>query len=223
MKATCSCMVLVRDDTGRLIQCLQSALGSGCFEEIVILIDSRARREIRELLSRYSENYTQIKLYGYRWPDPADFAEARNHALEVMTKQYGFWLDSDETLVEPGGIRRILEDPRGCAYNVIVASLLPDGRRFDMYQPRLFPRVPGVLFECAVFERLDWSLKRSGVCVVNTPLVAIYHSGYLSDSLNAPKMDRNIAAAREWLSRNRVPGSQVQHLQEQYRRMTGGR
>lgn len=222
MKATCSCMILVRDDRARMIQSIQSALASGCFEEIVIIVDSRAKREIRELLSRYRENYAQIRLYGYRWSDPADFADARNHALEVMTMEYGFWLDSDEILVEPQGIRRILEDPRGCAHNVIVASLLPDGRRFSMYQPRLFPRVSGVLFECAVFERLDWSLERAGVCVINTPLVPIYHTGYLSDSLNAPKMGRNIAAAREWLSRNVVPGSQMDHIQEQYRRMTGG-
>lgn len=219
MKATCSCMVLVRDDSGRLIQCLQSALASVCFEEMVILVDSRAKSDIRDVLQAYQKAY-KIGVYDYRWSEPADFAKARNHALALMTKEYGFWLDSDETLIEPQGILKILQNPRGCAYNVIVASFLPDGRRFDMYQPRLFPRVPGLAFECAVFERLDWSLGRAGVCVVDTPLVAIYHTGYISGSLTGPKLDRNIASAREWLSWNQEPGSQTTHLKEQYSRMT---
>jgi len=221
MKVTCGCMILAREGQGRLIQCLESALKSGCFEEIIILLDSRAKPGIRNLIGAYLRNYPQIKVYEYVWSKPADFADARNHAIEVMTAQYGFWLDGDEVLLEPEGIRQILENPKGCAYNMTVVSLLPDGSRFDMYQPRLFPVKPGVFFECAVFERLDWALQRAGVCIVDTVLTPIWHTGYLCQTTNRDKMYRNISAAHGWLSVNNQASPQWYHVRVQYSKMTG--
>ena len=217
---TASCMILARDDTGRLGSTLSSALSSGLFHELFILLDSRAKRDVRQLIQSYMLAYPGlIRVHGYRWQEPADFAAARNYAISQMRGKYGFWLDADEVIVEAQGIRDLLADPRGRAFFMIVRSPLPDGRMFDMNQPRLFPLAPGAEFECGVFERLDWALDRVGIEGVHTGLVTIYHTGYLSRRGNARKLSRNISAAHTWLTANIERGVQRYHLKEQQSRM----
>lgn len=218
---TASCMMLVRSDASRLRQALFSALKSDCFHEIVVLLDIRTKREVRDLLNRCKLRNPgmMLKVYDYAWQEPADFAAARNYAISKMSGRYGFWLDSDEVIVDAEGLRLLLEHPSGCAFYMKVTSPLPDGHIFDMYQPRLFPMLQGVGFECGVFERIDWSLDRAGVRNVHTNLVAIYHTGYIAEGWNKAKLTRNIDAAEDWLTHNTSRGVQRYHLKEQHSRM----
>lgn len=212
----CTCLILARDNAQTIRRALDSALGSGCFDRILVLMDIRSRDGTGRIVQRYSTSYP-IEIIPFRWSEPPDFAEARNYLNLRVRTPYGFWLDADEEIIDADSLRTMLAAANGQAFSMTVRSPLPGGRNFDMYQPRLFPVKPGVIFECPVFERLDWSLKRMGVPIINTRKTVILHSGYRAASLVDTKNRRNIAILRHALPYH--SGVQREHMQEQRRRL----
>lgn len=224
-KATCTCFVLVGNGEATIRRCLESAINSGCFESILVILDSDSRDTTPVILSEYVRS-GKIKAFVYRWKRPADFSEVRNAAIANIDTQYAFWLDADEVLIDPDGLRGLLEKP-GPAYLVWVDSPLPVGSH-NMYQPRLFPITPGVKFECPVFERLDWSLKEHGVPIVSTNLRPINHDGYMDQRTLKLKNQRNRAILarwwqwknRSWIHAPKIETEPDRHTMEQLRRLS---
>lgn len=224
-KATCTCFVLVGNGEATIRRCLDSAINSGCFESILVILDSESRDTTRIILSEYARR-GNIRAIIYRWKRPADFSEVRNFALDNIHTEYAFWLDADEELIDPDGLRGLLEKP-GPAYLIWVDSPLPVGSH-NMYQPRLFPMTAGVKFECSVFERLDWSLKGHGVPIVSTNLRPINHDGYMNQRTLKLKNIRNRAILMRWWQRKNRRWSRIariktepdKHMMEQLRRLS---
>jgi len=221
MKATCSCMILVGNSEDTIAKCLNSAITSGCFERIILLMDTRTKLPTRRITANYVRANPQLfKIIDYIWSVPADFAAVRNEAIRNMDTDYGFWLDTDEELVDPEAIRKLLENPQGKAFLMWVKSRVKNGT-FDMYQPRLFPIRPGVIFECAVFERLDWSLRRQNIEMIKTNYSPIWHTGYTDFKILASKNKRNLQSAAMWLDSYRYNDEQRSHLMQQYHALVG--
>lgn len=215
-KATCAVMVIVRDAAGTIRECMDSIIKSGCFEQVVVVVDSRSRDDTVKILTQYAKRFP-IQLVKYRWSTPGDFAAVRNAAISLFTTDYGFWLDADETLVEPVVIKNLLKRAKGQAFNLIVVSPM-EHSSFDMKQPRLFPIRPGVFFESPVFERLDWSIRRAGIPIENTEYKPIYHVGYLDSGILERKRIRNLSIAVDGLYKPMGLDAR-DHLYQQYRRM----
>jgi hypothetical protein len=133
-----------------------------------------------------------------------------------------FWLDGDEKIQKPDQIRAMLQQAHGQAFQFWIISPLWTGGFHNMYQPRIFPAVPGVRFECPVFERLDWSLRRMGVPIQQTGFDPVLHAtGYADKKLLEFKNKRNRRIMKRYLSTHKTPGVQREHIQTQYKRLTG--
>lgn len=210
-------MVIVRNGAGTIRRCMDSIIRSRCFDQVVVVLDSRSNDATARILAQYRNRFPHIQLVKYKWSEPGDFAAVRNAAIRMFKTRYGFWLDADEELVEPAVIKYLLQRAQGQAFNLWVVSPMKHGS-FDMKQPRLFPVVAGALFECPVFERLDWSLTRSGVPIENTELKPLFHTGYLDSGIVARKQLRNVQIAAVGLSKP-MAGEQREHLFKQYQKI----
>jgi len=214
-------MVLARDNIETIRRALDSAIGSGCFDEILVLMDVRSIDGTGRVIYEYKQSGAPISIIPYKWSDPPQFDAARNYQMLFVRTLYAFWLDGDEEIVDPAAIRRMLDMADGQAFWMTVRSPLAYGGIFDMYQPRLFPMRPGVVFECPAFERIDWSLSRQGVPFVRTNTVPILHHGYKDRAVVRLKNKRNMASLREGLPGYRGGVSQLTHMQKQYNALRG--
>ena len=226
MKATCTLTIITKDGEATIARSLDSALDSGCFEYIIILVDTKSTDRTGLIVSEYQNRHPgRILIIGHNWKTPPDFAEARNrtfdYAMQRTRTQYISWLDDDEIISDPAGFRRMLESADGSAFNMWVISPLSDGTYHNMYQPRLVPLRDDIRFECPVFERIDFSLRRAGVAMIPTKLKPIYHDGYLRGQAVKHKNVRNLSVMRDYLTHNKIKTEQRKHVAEQHRRMTG--
>lgn len=217
-KATCTCMILARDCEKNIAGCLRSAISSGAFQEVLVILDTRTKDRTPAIVRRFARRFP-IRILWYVWDDPPDFAAARNAGIEQVKTAYAFWLDCDERIKDPAALRKMLTDPRGRAFSFWIVSPMGAGKSFDMYQPRLFPVASGARFECAIFERLDWSLKRRHVPIVNTTYKVIQHGGYSDAKLLRRKNRRNLRSLQKWLSRHAVRDYRWKHLNQQYQKL----
>lgn len=210
-------MVIVRDAAGTIRRCMDSILKCRCFDQVVVIIDSRSKDGTDKILAQYRKRFPHVQLVLYKWSQPGDFAAVRNAAIAMFKTQYGFWLDADEELIDPGAIRYLLNRANGRAFNLWIISPMRHGS-FNMKQPRLFPVLSGVRFECPVFERLDFSLRRNRVIIQETEFKPIFHVGYLSAGILPQKRVRNLAIAERGLQEQMGP-EQRDHLYQQYLKM----
>lgn len=217
-KASCTCMILARDCEKNIARCLRSAISSGAFEEILVVMDTRTKDRTAAIVKRFARRFP-IRILWFAWDEPPDFAAARNAGIKKVKTKYALWLDCDETIADPAALRTMLTDPRGRAFTFWIVSPMGAGRSFDMYQPRLFPVESGARFECPIFERLDWSLARRHVPMVKTGYRAIHHAGYMDAKLLRRKNRRNLRSLKKWLSGNAVRDYRWKHLHAQYEKL----
>lgn len=226
MKASCTLTIITKNGEATIARCLESALDSRCFEYIIVLLDTKSTDSTGRIISEYQSRHPgRILIIGHRWKTPPDFAEARNKTFDYAgmytDTAYVSWLDDDEIISDPNGFLALLRKARGEAYNVWVVSPLEGGGFHNMYQPRLVPLRWDVRFECPVFERIDFALRRAGVPMIATDLEAIYHDGYLRGQEVKFKNVRNLSVLREYLKLHKKKTEQRGHLAEQHYRMTG--
>ncbi len=209
-RASCACLMIVRDADQTVEGCLNSVLEAGAFDQIIIVIDSRTKDRTSEILSGYALRYANIELYLYKWQNQ-DFSEARNYGLERAKTQYAFWIDADDVVLDPAGIRRLLERPMGAAYYFRVLIPGPGGSYQETKHLRLFPLLPGVRWELPVHEQVIFSLRRAGVREIDTKY-RILHLGYTSNEVVSQKHLRNYRIMHTWLPK----GKNKEHLGRRY-------
>lgn len=88
---TVSAVLIVRNEERCILRCLQSVLPE--FDEIII-VDTGSEDATVELIQSLENE--KIKLYCRTWTN--SFADARNYALEHVTKEWAFFIDADEYL-----------------------------------------------------------------------------------------------------------------------------
>ncbi|MBY7141952.1 glycosyltransferase [Virgibacillus sp. NKC19-3] len=87
---TISLCMIVRNEEDVIGRCLESV--KHLVDEINI-IDTGSTDQTKEIAMDYTD-----RIYDFTWVD--DFAAARNFAFEHATKDYIFWLDADDVLLE---------------------------------------------------------------------------------------------------------------------------
>lgn len=212
---SCTCHVLAKNNEKTIGNCLHSAIAPGIFSKILILIDTKSADGTGTIIHDYAIRFPNIQILPYKWSKPPDFAAARNFAIQQSQTPYGFWLDSDEVLARPNEIGDMLSRAKGQAFNIWVISPIAGGSH-DMYQPRLFPIFPGIHFDCPVFERLDWSLRRNGVEIENTTAEPIFHPGYMNQRELTRKNHRNMQIMRKYLRRRKTDDTARDHIIQQF-------
>ncbi len=215
----CTCHILAGNNQDTITGCMESVVRPGLFANILVLLDTKSKDETGRILKSYADHYTDVKVFWYKWRDPPDFSAVRNDEIKVTRTPYAIWLDSDEILKKPEQLRSMLSRAHGQAFQMWVKSPVGGGRFHDMFQPRLFPVRPGVRFECPVFERLDWSLKRAGIPIERTHDDPIWHDGYMEAHSLETKNKRNMRIMKKYLREHRANDPQREHILIQYNRM----
>jgi hypothetical protein len=160
----------VRDEAERLPACLASARGLGA--ELVV-VDTGSTDGTLEIARAAGARLRQIA-----WPH--DFSAARNAGLELASGRWILVLDADETLPPESvrALRAITDGPAAHACALVQRNALPGGTgHLSVGVVRLFPNLPGVRFERPIHERVNASLERMGIRIVDTDVV-FDHSGH---------------------------------------------
>lgn len=213
-KTTCACVMIVRDAEKTIRQCLDSVLRSGCFEQVVVVLDTRTKDNTAVILQEYSGKYPEVKVVWYRWTKQ-DYSAARNVSLLNATTDYAFWIDGDESLMDGDELYRILLNPGGKAYYAYQVSKLPDGNIIHLPQLRLFPLAAGVRFELPVHEQVAFTIRRLGIKEEYSK-VRVWHLGYISEDAIFRKHQIYYGIMSDFLNRHRQQDASRNYIQEQY-------
>ncbi len=89
MKEISLCMI-VKDEEEVIGRCLNSV--SDIVDEIIV-VDTGSTDKTKNIVSEYTD-----KIYEFEWVN--DFAKARNYSFSKATKEYIFWLDADDVVLE---------------------------------------------------------------------------------------------------------------------------
>ncbi|MFC5542707.1 MAG: glycosyltransferase [Bacilli bacterium] len=87
---TISLCMIVKDEENVLERCLNSV--KDLVDEIVIA-DTGSSDRTKEIARKYTD-----KVFDFEWED--DFSAARNFAFQQATKDYIFWMDADDVLLD---------------------------------------------------------------------------------------------------------------------------
>ena len=222
----CTCHILTKNDANTILDSLDSVITpmkNWLFDKILVLIDTKSEDATGRIIHAYAGRYPNVEIVPYKWSDPPNFAAARNYAIANTRTPYAFWLDGDEKLTKPEQIRSMLSRAQGQAFQMWVISPVGNNRFHNMYQSRLFPVLPGVKFECPVFEMIDWSLKRNGIQREGTKDDPIFHPGYIDPKTLKRKNERNLRIMRKYLREHRTDDPQRRHILTQYQKLTAAK
>lgn len=173
MATTVSATLIVRDEEGFLPDCL-TALASLVDE--VVVVDTGSRDSTRDIAVAAG-----AKTLDFPWID--DFAAARNAALEAASGDWILYIDADERLSGPPGLRlgEALADPAAIGATV---RFRPRIKATPYLETRLFRNDPRIRFVGAIHETilpsLDPLIAEGERRIVAAPF-AIQHLGYEGD------------------------------------------
>jgi glycosyltransferase involved in cell wall biosynthesis/SAM-dependent methyltransferase len=187
-RITVSLCMIVKNEEGNLSSCLGSV--ADLVDEMVV-IDTGSTDGTRAVAAGFG-----ARVFDFPWAD--SFAAARNESLRHARGEWVFWLDADEWLDADNRerLRRLLasleSDP--AAYVMGQLSEQPGGFDRIVEQVRLFPNLPGVLWEYRVHEQVLGSVTALGGVVHHTDVV-IRHNGYADADRLRAKAERNLRLA----------------------------
>lgn len=149
---TVSLCMIVKNEEEILARCLDSI--KNIVDEIII-IDTGSTDKTKEIAYRFTD-----KVYDFKWVN--DFAAARNFAFSKATKDYQFWLDADDILIEKDQIA-FLELKRTLSpeiemvlmkYNYVVDQ--NNNGVYSFYRERLLKRVNNYKWNDPVHEYIEY-------------------------------------------------------------------
>lgn len=172
------------------------------------------------------------------FPWSGDFAAARNAALQPCTGAWILSLDADEMIAreDHAALRNLLSGPRDRCYRFETRNYTPhtsvsgfqwslpgDAHSagfpgwFPSSKVRLFPNLPGVVFEGVVHELIHTALERCGVTVLNSG-ISVHHYPFLNQSAaaRADKQALYLALGRKKAAEHPANANAHHELGDQY-------
>lgn len=212
-RASCSCLMIIRDSERTVWDCLNSVIKANCFDKFIVVMDTRTKDKTPEIMAYLKELNRKFIVTWYEWKSDR-FDVARNQTLPYVDTDYAFWMDSDDILLDPGGLHGLLMNPGGAAYYFDILIPTPWGITQGTRHLRLFPILPGVKWELPVHEQLAFSLRALGVPELPTPY-RILHLGYVSEDVVTKKHKRYYGIMSQYLREHREDSPQTQYIKEQ--------
>lgn len=156
------CMI-VKNEERRLPRCLDSI--AGLAEEIVV-VDTGSSDDTRNVAARHG-----ARVFSFDFTR-ADFAAARNHALDAAAGRWILTLDADEIL-HPSSVPLLRETiARGdhAGYYFQRMNHSSNTRPVRDHVIRLFPNLPACRYRGRVHETIDASLLAAGARLIPTEI-----------------------------------------------------
>ncbi len=213
-RASCACLMILGNVEPTITACLESVISARCFDQIILVQDARTADRTPALLEGFRSRYPRIKILWHDWKNQ-DYAAARNKGLRDARTKFIYWQDGDEVLLDPSGVRELLQNPGRAAYHIWQVSPTPDGGQISIHQLRLFPNLTGVKWELPVHEQVIFSLRKKGIPEKMTNL-RVSHSGYADTGINTEKHIERAAIMARWLKQHPRRDGRRAYLEEQY-------
>jgi tetratricopeptide (TPR) repeat protein len=178
-KSSLGINMIIRDEADNLPKSLAPVMA---LVDEAVVVDTGSKDGSRSLARSYG-----ARVFDMPWRN--DFSAARNQALASARTDYILWLDADNH-ISPENLKRLRDGlpPKGGEPVILMAmeKVLPQGDR--LWQKRVFPRMPGVLFQGVIHEQLthpEWM-------AVKLTDAEISHWGYEDPVEAKRKGERNL-------------------------------
>jgi glycosyltransferase involved in cell wall biosynthesis len=159
----------------------------------IIIADTGSTDRTAEIAESYG-----ARVFNYQWND--NFAAARNFAASQATKDWIFFIDADEVLVNPGNVKKYLDPVSDTIYMFKIRHLSSSTDLDNAVchsTGRLFPRNRGFGFFGSIHEHLV----QAGNIAISRKLIndaVIIHYGYSEAGENiSRKYERNIRLLKD--------------------------
>jgi glycosyltransferase involved in cell wall biosynthesis len=197
--------MIVKNEAVKLPRCLESVRG---LAGELIVIDTGSTDGTPEIATRHG---AQVIPFDFT---TADFAAARNHAINHAMGRWILVLDADETLY-PAGIAAIQE---------LVARGENAGYFLERHNPtvdyvvRLFPNLPGYRYRGRVHETVDASILSAGARLIKTG-IRIEHNFSSNPEARRRKNHWYIAILKEEIAADPSDSSRLDFLSAEYHQL----
>ncbi|NLP29227.1 MAG: glycosyltransferase [Clostridia bacterium] len=199
---TISLCMIVKDEEAVLSKCLDSV--KDLVDEIII-VDTGSKDKTKDLAYKYTD-----KVYDFQWID--DFSAARNYSFSKATKDYIFWLDADDIVLDKDlEEMKLLKGQLKLEYDAVIMKYVvqTDGNgeeTYACYRERLVKRSNNFQWYDPIHEHINFYGK-----VLHTE-IAITHTGTTANS------SRNLAILKKVIegSKNFHPKYLYYYARENY-------
>lgn len=169
-----SLYVITKNAGAALCRCIQSAQP---FVDEIVVVDTGSTDTTATIARALG-----AQVYHFA-SQPFSFAQARNFALERVTGDWVFYLDSDEEFCAQYGprLRQLATAGERPAYAFLIQNYYPNGRWSSSPITRLYRRDPRLRYEKEIHETINYALQRLGF---SPPIESVYihHYGYLQSA-----------------------------------------
>jgi glycosyltransferase involved in cell wall biosynthesis/predicted SAM-dependent methyltransferase len=176
---------IVRNESHHIGRSLDSLVG---LADAVVLVDTGSVDDTTDVARAWAARTgIDLQVSSFQWID--DFAAARNAALDRVRTKHFMWLDADEMVEDPRGLKRAFETTRHDAYYMVT-----DMGTMSFHRERI-ALVEGTRWLYPVHECLDIQGLRS----VRTPFRVLHRP--LEHASRNGALARNRAIIEAWLER----------------------
>lgn len=181
------CMIVKNEEDviGKCLDCVKDIVDE------IIIVDTGSTDKTKEIVKKYTN-----KIYDFQWID--DFSAARNFSFSKATKDYIFWLDADDILLEDDRLK-LMQLKKQMIFDIDVV-MMRYNYSFDshgnpilsFFRERLFKRSNGYKWVEPIHECIEpWGN------IINSD-ITITHS-----KVHATSSDRNIKIFEKQISKGK--------------------
>lgn len=203
MNKNISIAIICKDEERVIERCLSAISKDSSMNDEIIVIDTGSTDNTLEILSTIKN----IKIYHFTWDD--DFSKARNFAISKATKDWVFFIDSDEVLVEESldNLRNTIEKCMNTANKKDTIVFSPRVINSDdtvVYNAgRIIPNNNTVEYDGCVHEYPVTRDKNYNLVALKLSNTIVEHDGYEKVILkNKKKAIRNTKLIKKILKKN---------------------
>jgi hypothetical protein len=188
MTATLAACMIVRDEIDCLERCLDSLMP---WVDQIVIVDTGSVDGTWELVKLRAHRYRQVV-----WTD--HFADARNHALDLVEADWVLVVDADEHLRSGGSeLRTAIEDPNLLAAEICLENQLDGGDVGRFWAARLFRSRPDIRYTGRIHEQVAGAIRDCVAAEARWQTrrlsTVLQHDGYLEQNFEKKgKAERNI-------------------------------
>lgn len=193
-RQTLSLCMIVKDCENTIGKALKSI--AGYVDEVVIGLDRTTTDRTRDAIERFAADmhlWPVVHVIDIESPLVTGFDEARNATLDEATGDWIMWFDSDEEVIEPHQVCKLLRGNQFTGYPLPQThfSIHPAEVLNTDYPVRLFRNDAGIRFFGVVHEHPETALNQGigAAWIEQAPIFS--HNGYVTEDVRRQRFDRN--------------------------------